>query len=79
MKLFSQRKGLKPVKNIIQIDSIDTELKNGLWDALTFFYWNRMENADFLSQRADIHVLFKVLWHDFYKRPIDTLDPEIVE
>ncbi len=37
MNLFSQRKGLKPVKSIIQIDSMDTDLRNSLWNALSIF------------------------------------------
>lgn len=30
MKSFSQRIGKKPVKDIIQIESIDDDLKNGI-------------------------------------------------
>jgi AbiJ-like protein len=40
MKLFSHRHGLKPVKNVIQIDSIDDDLRNRLWDSLKLFYWD---------------------------------------
>ena len=74
MTLFSQRKGLKPVKNIMQVDSMDEDLRNGLWNALTIFYWNKMKNNKFLSDVADIDFLFKRLWHNFFKKPLDTLD-----
>lgn len=40
MKLFSHRHGLKPVKNVIQIDSIDNDLLKRLWDSLKLFYWD---------------------------------------
>lgn len=40
MKLFSHRHGLKPVKNVIQIDSIDTDLQNRLWNSLKIYYWD---------------------------------------
>jgi hypothetical protein len=40
MKSFSQRMGLKPVKNIIQSDSMDDELRNKLWNLLDIYYWN---------------------------------------
>jgi len=36
---FSQRMGFKPVKNIIQINSMDMELKNALWNDLTTCIW----------------------------------------
>jgi hypothetical protein len=40
MKLFSQRKGLKPVKSVMQVDSMDDDLRNGLWNALVLHYLN---------------------------------------
>ena len=33
--LFSQRVGMKPVKNIIPKDSMDLDLRNSLWDVVT--------------------------------------------
>ncbi len=33
---FSQRMGLKPMSKEIQIDSIDNELRNGLWNSSGF-------------------------------------------
>lgn len=72
--LFSQRKGLKPVKNIIQVDSMDEDLRNGLWNALSIYYWNKMEGNEYLSSVEDIDFLFKRLWHNFFKKPLDTLD-----
>jgi hypothetical protein len=73
MKLFSQRKGIKPVKSVIQVDSIDDELRNGLWDALIFHYWDQMEEHNYISSCYNIDILFKKLWHNYFKRPIDTL------
>ena len=34
MKRFSQRKGFKPVTEVIQIDSMNSELRNSLWNTL---------------------------------------------
>jgi hypothetical protein len=39
MDSFSVRQGLKP-RQVIQIDSMNIALRNGLWDALTISYWN---------------------------------------
>lgn len=71
MKLFSQRKGLKPIKSIIQIDSMDMDLKNGLWNALNI-YWDG--DIKFLSDKKDLDILFRRLWNLYFKLPLDTLD-----
>lgn len=70
MKLFSQRKGIKPVKDIMQVDDMDMDLRIGLWNALTTCYWEEVSGDYFTS---DMHTLFKELWHSYFKRPIDTL------
>ena len=40
MKTFSERKGLKPVSEIIQIDSMNEALRNSLWNALDVALWS---------------------------------------
>lgn len=37
---FSERYGYKPVKNVIQIDSINRELRNGLWNTVRLCCFN---------------------------------------
>ena len=75
MKLFSQRKGIKSVKTVIQVDGIDGDLRNGLWDALTVFYWKGVSVA-FISDSRTLETLFERLWHNYFKEPLDTLDDE---
>ena len=67
--LFSQRKGIKPVKSIIQINSMDIALRNGLWNVLFSFYWSYSEEWS----SGNIDTLFKSLWHSYFKQPLDTL------
>lgn len=76
MTLFSQRKGFKPVKSVMQIDSMDDDLRNGLWNALTIFYWNKIYVYDGYIKGDDNINLFRVLWLDYFKLPIDTLSLE---
>lgn len=74
MTLFSQRKGLKPIKSIMQIDSMDDDLRNGLWSALTICYWDNIHVYDrYISGDDDIR-LFRILWLNYFKLPIDTID-----
>ena len=81
MKLFSHRHGLKPVKNVIQIDSIDDDLRNRLWDSLKIFYWDKVQHKRFShiykygeSSEKGIILLIRNLWHKYYKKPLDTID-----
>lgn len=77
---FSQRLGITPVEKILQIDSIDEELKNSLWSVLTAFYWERFDRpkwdmgsrVDYIS-RSNIGSLFQALWLYYFKKPIDTI------
>ena len=84
MMLFSQRKGIK-VKNVLQVDSMDNELRTRLWNTLTIFYWERVtrppvygghEAVRFIPEPDhdnNMNVLIRRLWHNCLKRPIDTL------
>jgi len=77
--LFSQRYGLKPIKTAIQIDSIDTDLRNGLWnhvvtrvlEPLQEHYTTRGAFGGLLEGKGKTFV--RNLWQDFFKEPIDTI------
>jgi len=71
MKLFSHRMGLKPTKIKIQINSMDNDLRNGLWNALFIFYW---KHAREISYKKNMDTLIKRLWVYYFKQPLDTLD-----
>lgn len=71
--LFSQRKGITPVKSIIQTNSMDVDLKNSLWNVLGSFFWNRVKEP-WISPYDDMDTRFKRIWHSYFKWPLDTLD-----
>lgn len=68
--LFSYRKGLKPVKDIMQKENMDEALRNSLWNALKICYW---DNVDDRYQSYNIRELVKLIWIDYFKRPLDSL------
>ena len=70
MKRFSQRKGLKPAAKIIQIDSMNSELRNSLWNALDMAIWS---SDDFERSQYGIGPLSRELWFHFFKKPIDSM------
>lgn len=72
--LFSQRKGLKPVRTVVQVDSIDHDLRTGLWNVLSLNYWARGEAAGFIHFDTTIEALIHRLWHFYFKKPLDTLN-----
>lgn len=72
--MFSQRKGLEPLKTVIQINSIDLELKSRLWNSLERYYWSDAKKTYANTMSAGRYsVLFSRLWDEYFKRPLDTL------
>lgn len=78
--LFSQRQGLKPVKQIIQIDDMDDDLRTDLWNVLTVVYWEKETGSYLISY--DLHKdkyvskllpLLREIWRSYYKKALDTL------
>lgn len=71
MALFSQRVGLKPLQKAIQRESLDEELRNGLWNAV---YERTLYNHDYST---GIHGysrnLMNALWTLHFRKTIDTL------
>ena len=43
MRHFSERKGLVPVSELIQIDSMNSALKNSIWNVLDGLIWHRSQ------------------------------------
>ena len=77
---FSQRIGINLTQKILQIESIDEDLRNSLWSLLTLFYWEKFDKkrhssygrSDFIKG-SNLDSLFKSLWINHFKKPIDTI------
>jgi len=72
MKSFSQRKGLKPLSDIIQTGSINSELRNSLWNALDVALWSSDKYLYVQHGEPEIQSFSKTLWFHFFKKPIDS-------
>ena len=72
--IFSQRKGYKPIKSAMQIERIEQETRNGLWNGLSIFYWDQVKN-NWISESSssDVYFLCQLLWHNHFKLPLDNL------
>lgn len=67
--LFSQRKGFTKFKDVIQLETMDIELRNGLWDGIKIYYLDLMNTFP----NSDVDNLIKLIWHLYFKKPIDTI------
>lgn len=73
--LFSERKGLSFVKNVIQKDEMDEALRTKLWNALHICIWDAVicDSNDKTIKSSNLEILFAQYWHNFFKIQLDTL------
>jgi hypothetical protein len=77
---FSQRYGYVPVKKILQLEDMDIDLKNGLWNVLTVFCWNHTKlvaggnnpwHKIFLDRNSQEYILCECIWVHLFKKRLD--------
>lgn len=81
---FSERYGYKPVREIIQIESMDEALRNGLWSLLKLHCWDKasyssgMYGGYYISESSnkELYLLCTKLWFNYFKQPLDHLDSD---
>lgn len=69
---FSQRIGVVPAIKTIQLESLDADLRNGLWNIFNAFICGKIElnnRSEGLSTQQ--RHLVNYLWHNIYKLPAD--------
>ena len=84
---FSERYGYKPVREIVQIDSVDEPLRNGLWNLLQVYVWDYAKASGgmyagyHLSDHGneDLRQLCHALWFSYFKERLDQLDDNWTE
>lgn len=63
---------MKSLQSVIQIDSVNDELRNSLWNALDVLIWSD-DNFLWTSYGyPGIRAFSKILWFHYFKQPIDT-------
>ena len=73
MALFSQRQGFRPLEKAIQKESIDDELRNGLWSRLVIGVWSKSNGTRAITDsRGELLLLLRRLWIHYYKYSYDT-------
>lgn len=69
---FSQRIGKTPIKSIIQIEEIDKDLKNSLWNVILRYFFNKLDSRYSYPEKE----VFTHIWQEFFKQTIDTVPRE---
>src|SRR5258707_6640555 len=75
--LFSQRKGLKPAKSTMQIDSMDSDLRVGLGNALMLYYWEGVNDdqlSEYHAHEREVWTLCRRIWMHYFKKPFQSLE-----
>lgn len=70
---FSQRIGKKPIKSILQVESIDADLRNRLWNTILDAYLLRLGNTYNSSHNSYRGNACKTIWKNFFLPPVDKI------
>ena len=57
----------------MQVDSMDDDLRNGLWNSLTSCYLKRIRNYTWVEQNTSVAFLCRTLWETYFKLPFDAI------
>ena len=68
---FSERIGVVPIKDFIQIGSINDALRNRLWNCLDVYIWSRKGGR--WSNNCKISGILDVIWDAHFKIPLKTM------
>ena len=70
---FSERIGKSPIKNVLQVDSIDMDLKNRLWNCiLEMFFAKISPDVSYYNEEPSLKMqISEYIWKEFFKQPID--------
>jgi hypothetical protein len=70
---FSQRIGKRLVKDQLQIEVMDSDLRNGLWNILHLAHFAKMAGSHVFHLDRDDQEFVQSIQRSFFKRPLDDL------
>lgn len=78
---FSERNGYKPIRSIIQKESMDERLRVSLWNVLHECLWDRAfsNQESFCTLDSHLGKLIKSYWSTFFQLPLDLIPEEFEE
>lgn len=70
---FSQRKGFKTILEIIQVDGMNSDLRNSIWNVLNHHTMQQYDEIAMLSWDSKPDPFAYHLWADFFKKPVNSI------
>lgn len=74
-KRFAQRYGHVPVRDTVQLEQMDDDLRVALWNHLSKNIWGSLVDHEFndiyISHNQGVYFLLRRLWCDYFIRPED--------
>lgn len=71
---FSQRRGITPVRETLQVESISNRVRNKVWNTLLDCFWKPIErNSTWTARSGYRETIIVPLWDGYFGLPIDTL------
>ncbi|WP_035652294.1 AbiJ-NTD4 domain-containing protein [Flavobacterium sp. ASV13] len=69
---FSERIGKKPIKDILQVEFIDIDLKNRLWNCIIELFFDKISNETQSYGEVSLKMqICEYIWKEFFKQAID--------
>jgi len=70
---FSQRIGKNPIRTILQVESMDSDLRNRLWNTFLEEYIDKIDNYTAFGDESKRGQICKIIWKEFFKYQIDKI------
>jgi len=71
---FSQRNGKTAIRDVLQIEAMDSNLENRIWNTfLTYFFLKISKTRETRSHKSPREQVCEILWSDFLGRRIDEI------
>lgn len=73
MKSFSERQGVRVTSNVVQVGTMNDDLRNSLWNGLDTAFWSA-DGFVYSSHGGygEIEEFSRILWSHYFKKPVDS-------
>jgi len=70
---FSQRIGVTPIRQTVQTDSMDNDLRTGLWNVFFLLIFDGKTTTEYNLIPPNLKSFLVNMWFDFLKGPVDAI------
>jgi hypothetical protein len=70
---FSQRIGKVPIKSVLQVNSMDEDLENRLWNIILRDFFEKLSDSTNSSEDSVRGQVFLLIWRNFFNNRVDEI------